>query len=181
MMLMMRKSLRDLTLQLPRPAGRLLRSVRRSGMALVLRSDGVVLPRGPGRRHGPPRQEPQEMVGGASVQGLALERLHASRRLAAARRHQQQEEEEERRHQPPRRLRQWPPRPAATGSCCLEKTAGGHGQRQRGASTWSSFLLTLATDPVAGVNGGAGARSSERRERGWMESCTCVLGAMSKW
>ena len=74
-------------------------------MALVLRSDGVVLPRGPGRRHGAPRQEPQEMVRRASAQGLALERLHASRRLAAARRHhhQQQQEEEEEEH---RRLRE---------------------------------------------------------------------------
>uniref|UniRef100_A0A0A9GPH2 Uncharacterized protein n=1 Tax=Arundo donax TaxID=35708 RepID=A0A0A9GPH2_ARUDO len=32
------------------------------------------------------------MVGAASAQGLVLERLHASRRLAAARRQQQEEE-----------------------------------------------------------------------------------------
>jgi len=73
-------------------------------MAFVLRSDGVVLPRGAGRRHGAPREEPQEMVRRASAQGLALERLHASRRLAAARRHhQQQQQEEEEEH---RRLRE---------------------------------------------------------------------------
>jgi len=44
------------------------------------------------------------MVRRASAQGLALERLHASRRLAAARRHHhQQQEEEEEEH---RRLRE---------------------------------------------------------------------------
>lgn len=65
-----------------------------SGMALVLRSDGVVLPGGARRRHGAPRQEPQEMVGGAWLQRLAPERLHASRRLAAARRQQQEQQQE---------------------------------------------------------------------------------------
>jgi hypothetical protein len=72
-----------------------------SRTALIQHSDGVVLPRRAGRRHPGPRQEPQEMVGAASLQGLALERLHASRRLAPARR-QQQEEEEKNQHQPPR-------------------------------------------------------------------------------
>jgi hypothetical protein len=82
MMMTRTNSLRYLTLHLgsgARGAG--------SGMALVLRSDGVVLPRGAGRRHGAPRQEPQEVVRRAPVQGLPLERLHASRRLAAARHH----------------------------------------------------------------------------------------------
>ncbi|KAF8686608.1 hypothetical protein HU200_043434 [Digitaria exilis] len=98
-------------------------------MALVLRADGVVLPRGPGRRHEAPRQEPQEMVGRAWVQRLALERLHASRRLAAARHQQQQQQEEEEKHRPPRK---WPPRPAAIGGSCLEAAGGGHhGEWQR--------------------------------------------------
>jgi hypothetical protein len=105
--------LRDLTLQyiFSRPAslslspniwydddGRRRAGIRTSssGMALVLRSDGVVLPRGAGRRHGAPGEEPQETVGAAWLQQRpAPERLHASRsrrRLAAARHHQHQDQ-----------------------------------------------------------------------------------------
>lgn len=94
--------------------------LRRSRMALVQGSDGVVLPRRPGRRDPGPRQEAQEMVGAAALQRPALERLHASRRLAAARRQNKDKDQ----HQPPR-PRQWPPPPPATTTSCFE-TARGH-------------------------------------------------------
>ena len=66
-------------------------------MAFVLRSDGVVLPRGAGRRRGPPRQETEEDAAGRrALQRASLERLHVSRSLAAAWQERDEEEHHER-------------------------------------------------------------------------------------
>jgi hypothetical protein len=83
-------------------------------LPLALEADGVVLPRGTGRRHGPPRQEPEEEAAGRrALQRPALERLHAaSRSLAAA--WQERDEEEQQERGPAEKLRRQEPPPAAS-------------------------------------------------------------------
>ena len=67
-------------------------------LPLALEADGVVLPRGAGRRRGPPWQETEEEAAGRrALQRPALERLHAaSRSLAAAWQERDEEEHHER-------------------------------------------------------------------------------------
>jgi len=66
-------------------------------LPLALEADGVVLPRGAGRRRGPPRQETEEEAAGRrALQRASLERLHVSRSLAAAWQERDEEEHHER-------------------------------------------------------------------------------------
>ena len=83
-------------------------------LPLALEADGVVLPRGAGRRRGPPRQETEEEAAGRrALQRPALERLHAaSRSLAAA--WQERDEEEQQERGPAEKLRRQEPPPAAS-------------------------------------------------------------------